>query len=622
MVSTSGSDLNITAAAANASVNNKAVGIALSNGADLAMTAVGSISVTATATATATAPLTAACGIFAENSTLAMKSTDGDIIITANSLDGDYDNSVVATGSTLTFDSGIDSTNFVGDAAITGSTLNLKSNTNVNANAVDDNGNLQLIGTTANLTNNLATLTVSNDLTLDGSTVYFYDKDNVTDKYNTTSNYRTITVDDDLKAGENNTNTLYMRTNAMGAYGGTAQTGDAINVDDTAEGHYDIHVFDQGMRNGYNNVSYEGNFIKVDAAHTNTVDLITSDGNSPTTTGTTQTQYDNAVWNYTYDVTTATTDGITQLVSVTANTVNASNAQYTARDANKAAATAAVTLFGGDETLMERMGDIRADEKNSGVWAKYNGGKATFDDASFKYNGLEVGFDHKMGNWQVGIMGSYDKGDSGLTSGDGTVKASAGALYGTWQNDKGHHVDLLAKVGKVKSDSTSYGGTIPQALNADFSSTAVGVSAEYGYRKELKNDVFIEPMVRARYVKLVSDDYTVTTRDGSMDVTNDGFNTFQLRGGVLIGKNLSNDSNVYAKLAVLHNFNGSMDTHISADGRTNDFSDDLKGTGIEYGIGTNYKFNKDSSLYADIERISGGSITKNWGLNVGYRYTF
>ncbi|MBP8743301.1 MAG: autotransporter outer membrane beta-barrel domain-containing protein, partial [Acidaminococcaceae bacterium] len=223
---------------------------------------------------------------------------------------------------------------------------------------------------------------------------------------------------------------------------------------------------------------------------------------------------------------------------------------------------------------------------------------------------------------QVGIMGSYDKGDSGLTSGDGTVKATAGALYGTWKNDKGHHVDLLAKVGKIKSESTSYGGTIPQALSGDFSSTAVGVSAEYGYRKELKNDVFIEPMVRASYVKLGSDDYTVTTNDGNMDVTNDGFNTFQLRGGVLIGKNLSNDSNVYAKLAVLHNFSGSVDTHISADGRTNSFSDDLSGTGFEYGIGTNYKFNKDSSLYADIERISGGSITKNWGLNVGYKYTF
>jgi outer membrane autotransporter protein len=96
-----------------------------------------------------------------------------------------------------------------------------------------------------------------------------------------------------------------------------------------------------------------------------------------------------------------------------------------------------------------------------------------------------------------------------------------------------------------------------------------------------------------------------------------------LRGGVLIGKNLSNDSNVYAKLAVLHNFSGSVDTHISADGRTNYyFSDDLSGTGFEYGIGTNYKMNANSSLYADFERISGGSITKNWGLNVGYRYTF
>jgi hypothetical protein len=517
VVSTSGGDLSITATAENASSSNEAYGITLNDGADLTMTAAGAIDVTATATEAADEGTGTAYGIRAENSTLNMKSTDGSITVTANGTVNVLDNSVLATGSTLTFDSGTDSTNFVGDAAITGSTLNLKSNTNVTANTDTDNGALNLSGTTANLTNNLATLAIENSLILCGTTIYFYDKDNVADKYNTTSAYRTITVGDQL-ISDNNTNTLYMRTNAMGAYGGTAQTGDAINVEDTAAGNYDIRVFDQGMRNGYNNVAYNGNFIQVDAANTNTVDLITSTGHSPTTTGTTQTQYDNAVWNYTYDVTTETTDGITQLVGVSLHSLAASNAQYTARDANKAAAAAAVTLFGGDETLMERMGDIRADEKNSGVWAKYNGGKASFDDASFKYNGIEIGIDQKAGDWQVGIMGSYDKGDSGLTSGDGTVKATAGALYGTWKNDKGHHIDLLAKVGKVKSETTSYGGTIPQALKGDFSSTAVGVSAEYGYRKELKNDVFVEPMVRASYIKLGSDDYTVTTRDGSMDV--------------------------------------------------------------------------------------------------------
>jgi hypothetical protein len=27
-------------------------------------------------------------------------------------------------------------------------------------------------------------------------------------------------------------------------------------------------------------------------------------------------------------------------------------------------------------------------------------------------------------------------------------------------------------------------------------------------------------------------------------------------------------------------------------------------------------------MYLDVERISGGDVTKNWGVNVGFRYSF
>lgn len=305
-----------------------------------------------------------------------------------------------------------------------------------------------------------------------------------------------------------------------------------------------------------------------------------------------------------------------------------STAQKAAQDANKMAAGAAVTLFGADETLMERLGDIRnSGDDNDGVWAKYVGGKIKVDgisgDNEFKYNGFAAGYDREIGsNWRIGLAGQYAKGDTTLSGGDGEIKTAAGALYGTWTGDKGHHVDIVAKVGKMDSETSAYGGTIAQKLEGDFGSSAMSFAVEYGYRQQLENDWFIEPMVRASYVHLGGDDYSVTTRDGSMSVTNDSMNSIVLRGGFLLGKQFAQGSNVYLKAAVLHDFDGDINTSIRADGRSAEYKDSIGGTAIEYGIGINHKFNKDSSMYMDIERVSGGDVTKNWGVNVGFRYSF
>lgn len=572
-------------------------------------------------------------GIEGNNNDLEFVSDAGGITVTATGGNGNADNltheySVWTYDSNVTFDAKAANIIFNGDVEVVkhgtaDSTLTLKSNTEVNA-GTDSTGSLNISGTTMNLTDNLKTLTVADKTTLKGSTVYFYDENNQADKYNT-ADYRTITTNDLDASG---TNELFMRTNANGVYGQSAGNDKIISTNTaTGKGTYNITVFDQGMRNGYNNAAgaADKGHLNADVVLINKAQATGQDG---ATYEIKEMKYDNGVWAYEYEGKAEIVNNGLNLTQVTTKAAAQSSAQMAAQDANKIAAGAAVTLFGADETLMERLGDVRnSADDNDGVWAKYVGGKIKVDglqgDNDYQYNGFAAGYDREIGsNWRIGLTGQYAKGDTSLTNGDGEIKTAAGALYGTWTGDKGHHVDIIAKVGKVDSETSAYGGTIAQKLDGDFGSTAISFAVEYGYRQDLNDGWFVEPMVRASYVHLGGDDYTVTTRDNTMSVTNDSMNSIVLRGGFLLGKTFAADSSVYLKAAVLHDFDGDINTHVSADGRSASYSDSIGGTAIEYGIGVNHKFNKDSSMYLDVERISGGDVTKNWGVNVGFRYSF
>ena len=626
--------LEIEAAADKGEAKNWAQGMAVDNAAVQVHTT-DAISIKATA---AIGAWQGAQGIEGNNNDLTFVSDAGGIKVTAlggNSTNLQKEYAVWLYDSSLTLDAkdaeaGIE---LNGDVEVvtnktSNSTLNLKSNTKVNGNASDiggsSKGTLNITGTTMNLTDNLKTLTVADKTTLKGSTVYFYDENNQADKYNT-ADYRTITTKDLDASG---TNELFMRTNANGVYGQSAGNDKIISTNTaTGSGTYNITVFDQGMRNGYNNAAGAAN-----KGHLNAdvvlIDKAQATGQNGATYNIKEMKYDNGVWAYEYEGKAEIVNNGLNLTQVTTKAAAQSSAQMAAQDANKIAAGAAVTLFGADETLMERLGDVRnSADDNDGVWAKYVGGKIKVDglqgDNDYQYNGFAAGYDREIGsNWRIGLAGQYAKGDTSLTNGDGEIKTAAGALYGTWTGDKGHHVDIIAKVGKVDSETSAYGGTIAQKLDGDFGSTAISFAVEYGYRQDLNDGWFVEPMVRASYVHLGGDDYTVTTRDNTMSVTNDSMNSIVLRGGFLLGKTFAADSSVYLKAAVLHDFDGEINTHVSADGRSASYSDSIGGTAIEYGIGVNHKFNKDSSMYLDVERISGGDVTKNWGVNVGFRYSF
>lgn len=617
--------LIVVATADKGEAKNFAQGMAFDNTAVRVHTT-DAINITATAAA---GVWQGAQGIEGNNNDLEFVSDAGGITVTAAGGNGDAGNltheySVWTYDSNVTFDAKAADIIFNGDVEVVkhgtaDSTLTLKSNTEVKA-GTDSAGSLNISGTTMNLTDNLQTLKVADKTTLAGSAVYFYDDNNQEDKYNGTD-YRTITTNDLAASG---TNELFMRTNANGVYGQSAGNDKITSTNTvTGSGTYNITVFDQGMRNGYNNAA--GADTK---GHLDQDVVLIENADKDGTYNIKEMKYDNGVWVYEYEGKAEVVDDGLNLTQVTTRAATQSSAQMAAQDASKIAAGAAVTLFGADETLMERLGDVRnSADDNDGVWAKYVGGKIKVaglqGDNDYQYNGFAAGYDREIGsNWRIGLAGQYAKGDTGLTNGDGEIKTAAGALYGTWTGAKGHHVDIIAKVGKVDSETSAYGGTIAQKLDGDFGSTAVSFAVEYGYRQDLNDGWFVEPMVRASYVHLGGDDYTVTTRDNTMSVTNDSMNSIVLRGGFLLGKTFAADSSVYLKAAVLHDFDGDINTHVSADGRSASYSDSIGGTAIEYGIGVNHKFNKDSSMYLDVERISGGDVTKNWGVNVGFRYSF
>ena len=600
--------------------SNTATGIKAAEGAVIAVHSAGAMDISAEVvgtTAEGTTLRKGANGILANSSTMYYAADNAAITVSGGKHADDHAADI--EGGVTTFDAGTGTVTFNGTADFTNGTLNLKSDTDVQTKE-NSLGSLDISGTAMNLTDNLAALTVEDKTTLDGSTVYFYDENNQAEKYNT-ADYRTITTNE-LDAS--NTNELFMRTNANGVYGQSAGN-DKITSENTVTGSgtYNITVFDQGMRNGYNNAA--GADTK---GHLDQDVVLIENADKGGTYKIKEMKYDNGVWAYEYEGKAEVVDDGLNLTQVTTRAATQSSAQMAAQDANKIAAGAAVTLFGADETLMERLGDVRnSADDNDGVWAKYVGGKIKVDglqgDNDYQYNGFAAGYDREIGsNWRIGLAGQYAKGDTSLTNGDGEIKTAAGALYGTWTGDKGHHVDIIAKVGKVDSETSAYGGTIAQKLDGNFGSTAVSFAVEYGYRQELNDGWFVEPMVRASYVHLGGDDYTVTTRDNTMSVTNDSMNSIVLRGGFLLGKTFAADSSVYLKAAVLHDFDGDINTHVSADGRSASYSDSIGGTAIEYGIGVNHKFNKDSSMYLDVERISGGDVTKNWGVNVGFRYSF
>ena len=269
----------------------------------------------------------------------------------------------------------------------------------------------------------------------------------------------------------------------------------------------------------------------------------------------------------------------------------------------------------GNGTLRQRLGELQSGADN-GVWARIFGGKLGGDEFTNKYKTYQFGYDAQAGDWLVGAAYEYSDGSLNYTSGSGKNKIGAVSLYGTLQGKDNSALDIVVKRGRIYGDMDIYGKYSDQG---DYSTDATSIGVEYSKRFDGGNNVYFEPQAQLTFGRI--DGYDYVSAKG-IRVAYDDINSLIGRLGIVAGKAFSR-GDVYVKASLLHEFSGdSSVAMLAANGESYSADKDYGDTWLEVGIGGNITLGKNCELYGDVERSFGGDVTKNWGANVGFRYSF
>ena len=291
-----------------------------------------------------------------------------------------------------------------------------------------------------------------------------------------------------------------------------------------------------------------------------------------------------------------------------------------------ALASTAMAWRNNTNDLQRRLGDLRLTNTDQGVWAKYIGGKSKITDgadARMTYNGVQVGYDHKVSNgWVVGGALDYSTSSNSYAVGSGDGKIGGIALYGTKQHDDGRYLDIIARGNRLSNNYKLYsvGG---QRVNGDYHTFSTSLSAEYGKRIKKQNGFYIDPSVEFIVGRLNGVSYDANIAGGgSMHVKADGVNSAVGRLGFGIGKE-TEKSNIFAKLALAHEFSGKMNTTYSAPGNPTVKTElDLKDTWLDAEIGGSWNLRPSTYLYGTFTKNFGATIDNTWRIDAGVRHNF
>ena len=291
-----------------------------------------------------------------------------------------------------------------------------------------------------------------------------------------------------------------------------------------------------------------------------------------------------------------------------------------------ALASTAMAWRNNTNDLQRRLGDLRLANTDQGVWAKYIGGKSKITDgadARMTYNGVQLGYDHKASNgWIFGGALDYSTSSNSYAVGSGDGKIGGLALYGTKQHDDGRYLDIIARGNRLSNNYKLYsvGG---QRVNGDYHTFGTSLSAEYGKRIKKQNGFYIDPSVEFIVGRLNGVSYDANIAGGgSMHVKADGVNSAVGRLGFGIGKE-TEKSNIFAKLALAHEFSGKMNTTYSAPGNPTVKTElDLKDTWLDAEIGGSWSVRPSTYLYGTFTKNFGATIDNTWRIDAGVRHNF
>ena len=280
------------------------------------------------------------------------------------------------------------------------------------------------------------------------------------------------------------------------------------------------------------------------------------------------------------------------------------------------------------DRLNKRMGEMRYvnGEEEQGLWVRLRhdriGQSGDFRSMNTMY---EVGYDVKQptdnGEHRIGMAIDYMRGSTTYDDimGKGETKRYGLWLYDTWLGEKGHYVDYVAKWGHLSNDFDITAKTTGEKINGDYSNNVFSVSAEYGKKNDMGNNWYFEPQAQIQLARVTGADY-VTTQGSKVNV--DGINSLIGRAGFRIGRDMDENSTVYLKADLLHEFMG--DQTVTAADATGTLREEFenKGTWYDVGFGFAAKMSKNSYAFMDFEKSFGNDNDETYQINAGMQWSF
>lgn len=287
-----------------------------------------------------------------------------------------------------------------------------------------------------------------------------------------------------------------------------------------------------------------------------------------------------------------------------------------------------------NDKMLQRVGDLRENGgEETGIWARIRGSRIGRDGyRSFKnqYKVYELGYDKKTADNDrlksfSGVAFSYLDGKGEYPGGQGTNQAVSAALYHTDIHKSGHYLDMVFRLRHlnerfhVRNTVDTDIGLITEDSHGSMNTTGVSFSAEYGRKKFIGRQWYIEPQTQWTLGYLGRNHYDM---DNGTRVEQPGITSFVGRVGFNLGRQINKDSIVYLKANVSHEFGGHSPLHLYAGDENMSFTDTFDDTWFEYGAGFAVKLNEGVSLYGDFEKSAGSRFSKDWQWNAGIRYSF
>ena len=286
------------------------------------------------------------------------------------------------------------------------------------------------------------------------------------------------------------------------------------------------------------------------------------------------------------------------------------------------AALSAVQWRHENDTLLKRMGELRDSAGVIGSWVRIYGSEQEYGAQSVtaKNTTVQVGADYDIGSgFKLGGAISYTDGSSTFDMGESDANMYGVALYGTWLADHGLFVDVIGKYSRLENKFTS--GT----MKGEFDNNALSLIVETGWHYVLNDLAFVEPSASFTYGRIMGDDFVA---HNGVKVEQDDYDSLIGRLGVRSGFYFpEKKGNIYARVAVLHDFMGDMEATASKANdagvrQTSRLKEELGDTWVEYGIGANFNLSKNAYTFVDLEKTSGSDVKENWKWTVGVRYAF